>query len=1269
MVLRKNKLMKRFLSLCFLGFLAVEQVLGDHYRYMQIKWERKTDTYDLTADYGLASDDDDWTYEKLEQRELRLVATNGITKLNTKLNPVNQTELGVDLSGRPYKFVRYEGGIDTDSASLTLEYQDCCRAESDNVNSTSSGKILVRSVISGDPRATFGPKTALPPIIQLSVVDGSYVDMKPIYVKTGTNQVRCEKAPINPDFNGIIDDNAYNLSADCKLRATDYLRTRLQTKPYVKFAAQVIMKDELGSETAVDFMIEGTNMEPPACDFEQDLIMTAGEEFSFQINTSHDIQEGIFPVGMSLFNNEVRFQTEEVGEYAASVVLMNRATNASIVCPFVISADTASPTKNPTSSPTKNPTAQASTTSIGWPSCDCEQVNIRSNCDNWLRIKVFDENQALVQEVGADMHWSIQYTIDSLNYAPGYSFEFTCQQEGNMNNFFGGNPAGLIAEIDFCGVVIVTAADMTVARDRDSLTPGRLEIIASESHGIDDETDLHFWTMENTHPAWKAKVNDLYDDTMKWVFAKSEPLKNQGVIDAKITARYGLSGLEANCLTDPTSSPTRNPTNSPTKSPTSTPTKNPTSSPTKNPTLSPTMNPTTSPTKNPTSSPTKSPTSTPTKNPTSSPTKSPTLSPTMNPTTSPTKNPTSSPTKVPTSSPTKNPTSSPTKNPTSSPTENPTSSPTKNPTSSPTKNPTSSPTEKPTSSPNKNPTSSPTENPTSSPVSLPPTTTPTSSPTANPTLSPGPRPNLSTNFNSPTGSPTSSPIVSINCADLQINVDMIWVIDESNSVGSKNYDRVKSTIKKSTDALRDSVRMGVVEFSSKAPGKRNSRNKVIPLLSDKQEFTRLVNNRIRFSRGLTHTKDAFEYLPNYFQENPKSSTKSKRVIILVTDGNPYPLSQGGMALLDEVQNQLETGLIDRIVFVPVGRHVNHNMFANIRNQNLLYDGSIVVLDDVDSFVALQEKTAEIAAISQTCNGVSAFEEAEIVDVPTRSPTVSTMCKTPRSHVGIMVDQFYQLQFSTDTRNRVARVLDDLLSMFPFTGDANGPTLETATLKKDGEPNNFVVSSTHDDATTSLHAKLDATSAESKPKNPLVDFAAAITAFNEKFGDVNPTLILISDSDVNVPGIRKRKSARDRAVKVVEQIREQNPQFKLVCIRSESKAASATFHSQACDVVFVASSSWSDPYHSIASELRDVVCSSSEGDLPRADHCVGYNSEKKSARKRLCNGAPKMTNQGVPSGSTGINYLIQMGAKNQCQYFRGKCRVNPDFSYLYNANDM
>mmetsp|Transcript_41802 Transcript_41802/g.87753 ORF Transcript_41802/g.87753 Transcript_41802/m.87753 type:complete len:1083 (+) Transcript_41802:251-3499(+) len=388
---------------------------------------------------------------------------------------------------------------------------------------------------------------------------------------------------------------------------------------------------------------------------------------------------------------------------------------------------------------------------------------------------------------------------------------------------------------------------------------------------------------------------------------------------------WKVVGSCLNPLPPPTWSPSESPLRTPTQIPSRAPTGAPSASPSERPSSSPNKQPSSSPTAGPTKE-VKPPTDNPSETPSGVPTRSPTMYPTDKPSASPSKRTTTPPTPQPSASPTKRPTGLPTRQPTKAPTSRPSLSPSTKPTTSPSRKPTVKPTkyptDKPSSSPSNRPTASPSKEPTTKPSKYP-TVKPTNAPSKKPTRQPSLPPRIV-----PTTKPT--------CSSDEKPYSMCFAVNMSGSICNGPFDNSCTectTLPDRQDSVcrDDGVSWGsccqnfadmkelamvlamvfgnlpgdndfsVVQFASYA--------RIVTELSSTGTAVVAIGS-LTYTGGLDNHASGIEMC----QQTLLSSSKSKKIILLVTDGEagrPYDIPKGA------AESAAESAKNDGVIIVPV----------------------------------------------------------------------------------------------------------------------------------------------------------------------------------------------------------------------------------------------------------------------------------------------------------------------------------------------------------------
>lgn len=218
--------------------------------------------------------------------------------------------------------------------------------------------------------------------------------------------------------------------------------------------------------------------------------------------------------------------------------------------------------------------------------------------------------------------------------------------------------------------------------------------------------------------------------------------------------------------------------------------------------------------------------------------------------------------------------------------------------------------------------------------------------------------------------------VASECINLQDSkLELVWLLDESGSVGVQNYDKVLNTINNLNLTGFGEVCNGVVEFSGvNDKVTRSKGNKVIDIECDYGVFQDKMKD-IKFNKkGWTYTKAAMEYMTEtYFVNNVKNDTNTQRVFVVVTDGHPRgrgdkidgSSDQAGRFLTDATEEALIAGEVDRLVFVSVGQRTNNSMFDDVSIFNPEQDLITTEFDDFQQNIG--KLLIDICGVSYPCD--------------------------------------------------------------------------------------------------------------------------------------------------------------------------------------------------------------------------------------------------------------------------------------------------------------
>ena len=140
--------------------------------------------------------------------------------------------------------------------------------------------------------------------------------------------------------------------------------------------------------------------------------------------------------------------------------------------------------------------------------------------------------------------------------------------------------------------------------------------------------------------------------------------------------------------------------------------------------------------------------------------------------------------------------------------------------------------------------------------------------------------------------------------------EVIFVIDASGSVGSRNFKKVLDTVKNIVDKLdigADGVRVGVLRYASKNDARRDNPQVSIELGSTnvKAELVKKIE-AIAYTGGLTYTANAID--KTRLEMFSKARPNVPKIVMVVTDGESTDGGRNDVDLIDKA-NQLRS-LVD-----------------------------------------------------------------------------------------------------------------------------------------------------------------------------------------------------------------------------------------------------------------------------------------------------------------------------------------------------------------------
>ena len=214
---------------------------------------------------------------------------------------------------------------------------------------------------------------------------------------------------------------------------------------------------------------------------------------------------------------------------------------------------------------------------------------------------------------------------------------------------------------------------------------------------------------------------------------------------------------------------------------------------------------------------------------------------------------------------------------------------------------------------------------------------PSSQPTTNmPTISP----TLSNPTTTPTKVPTMSVPTRVPTCLKPVFVDLIWIIDGSSSMNHKfqNATRFISDFINTTTISPDDMRMGYIEFSGPFGDEFRTvvatLNVTDPIAQDTESIRNSVLSLVP-EGGTSATADAIDYVRINMFTPDNLRAGSKRIVVLLSDGNPTDSTGSYNITLVELANQAALNIRQEddviFVFVKVGTDYNPALFQGIVN--------------------------------------------------------------------------------------------------------------------------------------------------------------------------------------------------------------------------------------------------------------------------------------------------------------------------------------------------
>ncbi len=423
-------------------------------------------------------------------------------------------------------------------------------------------------------------------------------------------------------------------------------------------------------------------------------------------------------------------------------------------------------------------------------------------------------------------------------------------------------------------------------------------------------------------------------------------------------------------------------------------------------------------------------------------------------------------------------------------------------------------------------------------------------------------------------SPFNSPgfVSDPRCNLANLNVDIIWMLDESRSVRKGNYDILKNFVGKAIDPYDFSVtRFGLIEFGSIVGTVIN-----LDKYGTHSEFTDAVE-KLEYNPGYSRTMDAFRYM-NYIYFRDERNQKrpgTKRIVILATDGEPTPKAeQAGQKLRSEVRFMLSNH-VDELIYMPIGNRANSKLFSLLRPFEIR---DMIRVMPQTSFPFLQNLELGLALELTRCGAPTASPTSSpTTSEPTVSPTTSRPTSSPtRSPYGLCqgprIVAAVDRSLSVGDRAYVEQVrLLEFLSKELYIGEDNAHMGVVSLTKyaedvvpppeRNQDTYNFTTAEDYfSQQSTFSTQSLEQAVAYFRRRRAVgmfTDFVHLLEEYAEKrltgYGDKG-TIILLSDGVpfVNFPeGFNSTRSLELACAKAT-QVREENPDLNILCYQSRKR---------------------------------------------------------------------------------------------------------------------
>lgn len=176
-------------------------------------------------------------------------------------------------------------------------------------------------------------------------------------------------------------------------------------------------------------------------------------------------------------------------------------------------------------------------------------------------------------------------------------------------------------------------------------------------------------------------------------------------------------------------------------------------------------------------------------------------------------------------------------------------------------------------------------------------------------------------------------------------IDICWIIDESGSIGSSNFNRQRKFIRDVTasfDIGPNAMQIAAVRFD----GDANVQFDFDDFNNNKNDILNAISN-IPYNGGFTNPAEAFEKARDFVYNTAKGDRSNiQNIAIVLTDGNPNKRVSEAIPKANELKQHTNLGV--KLYSVPVGSSVGESFIQGFASspQTIL---RITDFNDIQSF--------------------------------------------------------------------------------------------------------------------------------------------------------------------------------------------------------------------------------------------------------------------------------------------------------------------------------